>query len=332
MAKKKKAKGSKVKLEESTSKAFELDEIDKACKEIEEDERERKKSQTVRKNLSSSPPKEPKPQNMTVQNAHENNISEKKELEGPLKQKMISEEARQVWIRQTVKVVIEHLNKFGACVIDDFLGEAQGLKILNEVLNLRKFQEFQEGQLASVKAEKSIRSDQITWTDGSSQYTPNIRGLMNTVDKIVMTANKASNNGALGKYNITSRTKAMVACYPGEGTHYVKHIDNPSKDGRCITAIYYLNKDWDPEKDGGSLKIYSACVKDVIAQVDPIFDRVIFFWSDRRNPHEVLPAYRERYAITVWYMDEREKKEHDEKKKLKLTNSASTSAGNANQS
>lgn len=46
----------------------------------------------------------------------------------------------------------------------------------------------------------------------------------------------------------------MVACYPGSGAHYLRHVDNPNKDGRIITAIYYLNLNWDTKRSGGVLR------------------------------------------------------------------------------
>lgn len=99
----------------------------------------------------------------------------------------------------------------------------------------------------------------------------------------------------------------MVACYPGNGSHYVKHVDNPNSDGRCITAIYYLNLNWDVKLFGGLLRIFPEGCNDRVADIEPIFDRILFFWSDRRNPHEVQPAHRTRYAITLWYLDARER-------------------------
>uniref|UniRef100_A0A8B9DHV3 hypoxia-inducible factor-proline dioxygenase n=1 Tax=Anser cygnoides TaxID=8845 RepID=A0A8B9DHV3_ANSCY len=94
----------------------------------------------------------------------------------------------------------------------------------------------------------------------------------------------------------------MVACYPGNGTGYVRHVDNPNGDGRCVTCIYYLNKDWDAKVSGGILRIFPEG-KAQFADIEPKFDRLLFFWSDRRNPHEVQPAFATRYAITVWYFD-----------------------------
>ena len=39
----------------------------------------------------------------------------------------------------------------------------------------------------------------------------------------------------------------MAACYPGRGTGYKRHIDNPAKDGRRLTCILYLNPEWDAQ-------------------------------------------------------------------------------------
>uniref|UniRef100_A0A3Q1F047 hypoxia-inducible factor-proline dioxygenase n=1 Tax=Acanthochromis polyacanthus TaxID=80966 RepID=A0A3Q1F047_9TELE len=113
----------------------------------------------------------------------------------------------------------------------------------------------------------------------------------------------------------------MVACYPGNGAGYVRHVDNPNGDGRCITCIYYLNKNWDIETQGGLLQIYPEG-KNVVANIEPLFDRLLIFWSDRRNPHEVKPAYATRYAITVWYFDAKERAEAKEKYRLDKTVSA----------
>ena len=48
--------------------------------------------------------------------------------------------------------------------------------------------------------------------------------------------------------------------------------------------------------DGGMLRIYPEGTTRV-ASIEPIFDRLLVFWSDKRNPHEVRPAYKTRLAI-----------------------------------
>ena len=52
-----------------------------------------------------------------------------------------------------------------------------------------------------------------------------------------------------------------------------------------------------PQVHGGLLQIFPEG-RPVVANIEPLFDRLLIFWSDRRNPHEVKPAYDTRYAIT----------------------------------
>ncbi|XP_053567090.1 egl nine homolog 1 [Bombina bombina] len=205
--------------------------------------------------------------------------------------------------------IIPCMNKHGICVLDDFLGQEVGEKIISEVKALHSTGRFTDGQLVSQKSDSSrdIRGDQITWVEGKEAGCKAIGDLMNCMDDLIRHC-----NGKLGNFRINGRTKAMVACYPGKGTGYVRHVDNPNGDGRCVTCIYYLNKDWDAKVNGGVLRIFPEG-KAQFADIEPKFDRLLFFWSDRRNPHEVQPAFATRYAITVWYFDADERARAKEK-------------------
>lgn len=206
--------------------------------------------------------------------------------------------------------LIRDMNEYGVCVLDNFLGQEKGMKVLQEVTGMYSSGVFRDGQLVSTRGRKNlrhIRGDKITWIEGKEPGCGNIGYLINRVDAVITNCKRMKNNGKLGQYNIRERTRAMVACYPGSGSHYVKHVDNPNRDGRCITAIYYLNLNWDVQQSGGLLRIFPEGCNDRVADIEPAFDRILFFWSDRRNPHEVQPAHRTRYAITLWYLDAEER-------------------------
>ncbi|CAG5128393.1 unnamed protein product [Candidula unifasciata] len=202
------------------------------------------------------------------------------------------------------KYVVDCLTKYGICVIDKFLGDVTGHEILKEVMQLSSTGVMKQGQLVhgpSSSSNKYIRGDMITWVDGTEPRSENIHFLISCMDAVMLQC-----ASKLDMYTINERTKAMVACYPGRKTRYVRHVDNPNGDGRCITCIYYLNENWDVRQHGGLLRIYPEG-SDRVANIEPKFDRLLFFWSDRRNPHEVEESFRERYAITVWYYDAEER-------------------------
>ncbi|KAB1254143.1 Egl nine-like protein 2 [Camelus dromedarius] len=188
---------------------------------------------------------------------------------------------------------------YSICVKDNFLGAALGSRVLAEVEALKRGGLLPDGQLVSQQAilPRSIREDQIAWVEGHELGCQSIGALMAHVDAVICHC-----AGRLGSCVINGGTKAMVACYPGNRLGYMRHVDNPHGDGRCITCIYYLNQNWDVNVHGGLLPIFPEG-RPLVVNIEPLFDHLLMFWSDRRNPHEVKPAYTTRYAITVWYFD-----------------------------
>lgn len=218
-------------------------------------------------------------------------------------------------LRYLAEHVIRGLNEYGWAVCDHFLGDTHCQFTYREVE--RQFQRglFSAGQLMDRKentSQQDIRSDQIYWFDGSDERARDsvtVRLLISMIDSVIVHF-----KDRIPPYTISGRSRAMIACYPGSGTRYVKHVDNPVKDGRCITSIYYCNDNWKLAEHGGTLRLYPETSL-VPMDIDPQADRLVFFWSDRRNPHEVLPVFRHRYAITIWYFDQNEKNEALERRR-----------------
>ena len=208
--------------------------------------------------------------------------------------------------------IILDLDARNFAVIDNFLEEGLLCQVLDEVCHLYyEARVFHPGQFSHLtglpmQANKEIRGDLVTWIDSSTH--PQMKNLLSAVQRTDEMMTMISSDQKLADCNIRSRSSIMVACYPGNGTRYKRHIDNPSGDGRKLTTILYLNKNYTASRDGGALRIYKPDSSGYF-EVEPVFGRLIIFWSDCRTPHEVLPCFKERFAISVWYFDAKERSE-----------------------
>ena len=103
--------------------------------------------------------------------------------------------------------VINDMNQYGVCVVDNFLGEERGKEILKEVFALESSGAFADGQVVkqqqqqkelalngsctaststnSLLANQSkVRGDKITWVDGHEPICKNISVLIALIGKL----------------------------------------------------------------------------------------------------------------------------------------------------
>ncbi|KAI8621142.1 2OG-Fe(II) oxygenase superfamily-domain-containing protein [Chytriomyces sp. MP71] len=88
----------------------------------------------------------------------------------------------------------------------------------------------------------------------------------------------------------------------GNGGCFPIHTDTASHlDKRIITAVCYLNDQYNQAKDGGQLRLYPFPRPPVV--VAPLFNRVVLF-SSSQMLHRVLPSTIDRLCFTIWLTGE----------------------------
>jgi len=95
---------------------------------------------------------------------------------------------------------------------------------------------------------------------------------------------------------------------------------------RVFTMLYYLNVGWDAAASGGRLRLFYTDPSDPAAgevslTVDPAGDRMLVFRSTA-VPHEVEPAWAERWAVATWFYGYR----HDASREAAATAASAAAA------
>jgi hypoxia-inducible factor (prolyl hydroxylase) len=208
--------------------------------------------------------------------------------------------------------VCESLMDDNYAVVDDLMGDEEALALRREIEKMYRDGLMADGEIGNGAAasqgavKHTLRTDKVIWLEGSEACVgPMLKRHITRLD--ILSQKVSAFFEAVAPEHTwkgASRSKIMATCYAGTGARYVPHYDNPNANGRKLTAIVYLNTGW-TKAHGGVLRLKS---NKKTVDIAPLLDRLLLFWSDTRCPHEVLPATGpDRFAITIWYMDEVER-------------------------
>lgn len=219
-------------------------------------------------------------------------------------------------------------------IVKDNFSNADLNELHNEVLLMRSTDLLKSANMSSATQQAwndpNTRGDLHYWLNDAGEQLktqfPILYELLQSMDALRLELNDTCNfqsekvqvrsadrhGRQFGQHFFLTRfLKTQIACYPGKGARYVRHLDS-SKNGpdRRITCLFYLNKDWKTE-NGGSLRIFlprspeteslgNIVDNEVEIDVEPLLNRVVMFQS-RTIPHEVLPTHTDRMSITMWF-------------------------------
>ena len=178
--------------------------------------------------------------------------------------------------------ILDDLDQFGFCLLDDAYPQAYQTQVVEECS--QHLNEFREAGIQNGVVSQ-IRSDHILWIDGQ---LPIAQQHLDQLMQLGQEINRAF-------YSAIREVEAHFACY-NAGEFYALHRDNPQgKNGRVISAVYYLHQAWQSDW-GGQLRL-----QDKLGNwhtIEPQPNRIALFQSDLL--HEVLQSKQQRLSITAW--------------------------------
>ena len=144
------------------------------------------------------------------------------------------------------------------------------------------------GRGGTLEVREAIRGDHIRWLEpGESSACDRY---LDTMDALRQAINQ-------GLFIGLEDYECHFALYP-PGAFYRRHLDRfRDDDRRAVSAVIYLNQDWQPG-DGGELRMFLDDQR--VHDVAPTAGTLVVFLSGD-VPHEVLAAGRERLSLTGWF-------------------------------
>jgi SM-20-related protein len=193
------------------------------------------------------------------------------------------------------ETLLEAIGTQGFVVVDDFLPKATIQALHQQAKSLQRDGSLHQaavGKGANKLIANKLRGDSIYWldndTDSSAQsdYLARMEQLRTAFNQHFF----------MGLFEFETH----FAVYPAGGVYH-KHLDQfKGQHERQISAILYLNQDWQKD-DGGELRLYlNGTADDTHIDIMPVGGRLILFLS-AKFLHEVLPANRERISLTGWF-------------------------------
>ena len=224
-------------------------------------------------------------------------------------------------LREHANAAASELQQRGFAVIDGFLQPVQATAVANAFRTYvgdcvgERPPGLTPGELDETgRSNPGLRGDVISWLTGEelgggdrfrARGSPCVGG----VAQLLRTALLSELMAALPTVDFihpkNAMAMAMFSVYPPGSVGFAPHTDRSrSGDLRKISAVYYLNRDWEAQH-GGQLILHPHDEHARVV-VEPELDRLVLFWSDSVE-HSVAATTANappRLAISFWFHED----------------------------